>query len=83
MSNIMNTLFGPLGKVNCLYFYFLSILFFVIFIIILLNRVYKIIKQYKKLNSDFYITSIIILVYTLIPYYINRLMYSVCVNSLR
>jgi hypothetical protein len=79
----MNSLFGPLGRDNCVYFYFLSILFFISFIIILLLFLFTIIKNPKYLNKQLVLNTIFGLVYTILPYYVNRLMYSICVNSLR
>jgi len=79
----MNSLFGPLGRDNCVYFYFLSILFFISFIIILLLFLFTIIKNPKYLNKQLVLNTIFGLIYTILPYYVNRLMYSICINSLR
>lgn len=81
MQNIMNSLFGPLGREYCVYFYFLSILFFVMFATYLLMTVVNIVRNPKMVNGKMLLNSVFLLIYTLVPYYVNRLMYTMCVNS--
>jgi hypothetical protein len=77
----MNSLFGPLGREYCVYFYFLSILFFVMFATYLLMTVVNIVRNPKMVNGKMLLNSVFLLIYTLVPYYVNRLMYTMCVNS--
>ena len=83
MSDIMNNLFGPLGKEYCVYFYALSILFFISFVLSAGFILYKIVKNPKDLSGKFLLNSVFVLIYTLIPYYVNRLLYTMCINSVR
>ena len=83
MTDIMNELFGPLGKEWCIYFYVLSIFFFASFIISAGFMLYKIAKNPKDLSVMFFFNSVFVLLYTLIPYYVNRLLYTMCMYSLR
>ena len=81
MQNIMNTLFGPLGREYCSYFYFLSILFFVAFASYLIITIVNMIRNPKIVNGQMLLNSSLLLIYTLVPYYVNRLMYTMCLNS--
>ena len=83
MQTIMNSLFGPLGQEYCIYFYFLSIFFFVAFAAYFLITIVNIIRNPKIVNGQMLLNSALLLIYTLVPYYVNRLMYTMCVNSVR
>lgn len=81
MGNFMNYYFGPLNTEYCLYFYFLSVLFFIIFVISVLFIILSVIRKPSVLTYKFTLNSVIILVYTLLPYFVNRLLYTMCINS--
>jgi hypothetical protein len=81
MDDFMNTYFGPLGKEWCNYFYFLSILAFLTFVFYVLFFIYAIIKKPSSLNLNFISNSVFVLLYSLIAYYINRLLHTMCINS--
>ena len=83
MFDFMDNLFGPLGKEFCIYYYVLSILSFISFIIATFFILFKIVKNPKSVNSDFLFKSGLIILYTIIPYYINRLLYTMCINSVK
>ena len=83
MQTIMNSLFGPLGQEYCIYFYFLSIFFFVTFVGYFLITIVNIIRNPKIVNGQMLLNSALLLIYTLVPYYVNRLMYTMCINSVR
>jgi hypothetical protein len=83
MSNFMNKYFGPLTKEYCIYFYILSILLFAIFVFGLISFIILVVKKYKTLESTFYMNNILILVNILIAYFVNRLLHSMCIGSLR
>ena len=80
--DLMNKLYGPLGKEYCTYFYILSIFFFLSFIVSIVFTILQIVKNPKIVNMKFVFTSLAIIIYTLIPYYVNRLLYTMCINSL-
>jgi hypothetical protein len=75
----MDYLFGPLGKRYCNYFYYLSIMFLFFFGCACL----MVIKNLFSKKKDMSFTSIyLILTQPFLMYFINRLYYSMCVNSL-
>ena len=86
MTNFMNEYFGPLSKEYCVYFYFLSIFFFFIYVIILIGVIAFIIKHYNnpaKVNLAFLINSVMLLLNSIIAYFVNRLLHTMCVNSIQ
>ena len=82
MSNFMTNYFGPLSKEYCLYFYILSILSFIFFVVGLFSFVVIIIKKHKSLESTFYMNNIFTLFNILIIYFVNRLLHTMCVVSI-
>jgi hypothetical protein len=76
----MNEYFGPLGKEYCVYFYFLSIFFFILYVMSLISVIVFIIRHYNKVNLQFIINSIMVLVNTLLGYFVNRLLHTMCIN---
>ena len=85
MTNFMNEYFGPLSKEYCVYFYFLSIFFFFIYLTTLIGIIAFIIKHYNngaKVNLLFFINSVMLLLNSLIAYFVNRLFHTMCVNSI-
>ena len=82
MDSFMNKYFGPLPREYCIYFYALSIVFGVTFIISLISIVYFMITHVKKINTLFIANSIFILLNTFIAYLANRLLHTMCVKSI-
>ena len=82
MSTFMNNYFGPLSKKYCIYFYYLSIFFFVIYVISLISFIAFIVKHYNKVNLAYIVNFVMILINTLLGYFVNRLLHSMCMNSL-
>ena len=83
MSNqeIMNSIYGNLPKDYCLYFYALSVFGFVLMIFTFL--VALIIGITRKKDFSFYFQAMMgVFAYGLF-YFQNRLLHSMCVNSLR
>ena len=78
----MNNYFGPLSKKYCIYFYYLSIFFFVMYVISLVSFFVFIVKHYNKVNLAYIINFVMILINTLLGYFVNRLLHSMCMNSL-
>lgn len=79
MNNLSEeTLFGPLPKSYCLYFYYLSILGFVLLTLSLISNIALGLNKNKGL--DFYLSSFMISISYLIFYFQNRLLYSMCIN---
>lgn len=78
----MNYLFGPLGKEYCSYFLILAIFTFFVFIMTAITSVMYISKFYKKMNAFMYLSMAHILFTALIGYFVNRLLYSMCISSI-
>ena len=81
MNNFMQDYFGPLGQEYCLYFYILSVIFFILFILSIIGVVAGVAMNYKKLNSMFILNSAFLVLNTLLAYFVNRLLNTMCVNS--
>ena len=75
----MNTLFGPLDQTYCNYFYYLEVLFFGIFLFTV-GMVLKTLMTQKKYDPA---QLFIVILQPLTMYFVNRLYYSMCVNSLK
>ena len=72
-----NSFFSPLGKEYCNYFYFLSVFFFILAVIQVGLFAMKAMQKgsVKELPQLF-----IYLLYPLLAYFQNRLLFSMCVN---
>lgn len=72
-----NSFFSPLGKEYCNYFYFLSVFFFILAVIQVGLFVMKAMQKgsVKELPQLF-----IYLLYPMLAYFQNRLLFSMCVN---
>lgn len=78
MNEVMDYLFGAIGKEYCMYFYFLSVLAFIAFIIALVS-VIRLMATNKKLPIS---TAVLVVFQPFLVYFVNRIFYSMCVNSL-
>ena len=77
MEKIMNDFFGPLDPGYCQYFYVLSIFSFLSFVSCFLGIGYKFLNK-NKININLYL----VLLNSFFGYFVNRLLYSMCVASL-
>ena len=75
----MQTLFGPLDKSYCNYFYYLEVMFFGIFIF-MIGMVIKTITTKKSYDP---MQLFLVILQPLMLYFVNRLYYSMCVSSLK
>lgn len=80
MDNIMDTLYGPLPKSYCLYFYYLSIIGFVLLVLSVGGSLFMALS--KPRGAHFYTSSLMIAISYLIFYFQNRLLHSMCIHSL-
>lgn len=76
MQMNLNDFFAPLGKEYCNYFYFLSVFFFVLMVVQIVMFIYKALQKgnLKELPQLF-----LNMLYPLLGYFQNRLLYSMCV----
>ena len=83
----MDSLFSVLNKPYCNYFYLLTVIGFVWLIMSILTSLYLLynsfsnMKDSKEMSKKFYISLIPMALYFIV-YLQNRLLYSMCVNSL-
>lgn len=80
MDDTMNTLFGPLDRRYCDYFYFLSIIGFVLLAILLVTSL--VVGITKRKGVDFYMQTISVALGYAIFYFQNRLLHSMCVGTM-
>jgi hypothetical protein len=77
---INDQLFGPLDRKYCLYFYYLSIFNLILLVFLVISSLYIIMTS--KNSGVFGFQMIFAVLTYAIFYFQNRLMYSMCVNSL-
>jgi hypothetical protein len=83
MSEFMTTYFGPLSREYCAYFYFMSILFFVFFILSIIGVVSAVVMKGKKMDFMFILNSSMLILNTLLAYFVNRLLNTMCKGSVK
>jgi hypothetical protein len=77
MSELYNQFFSPLGKEWCAYFLYLMYFSFAALVMTVLASIYDILQKKPKFGVSQYLFSII---NAGVMYFVNRLMYSICVN---
>lgn len=76
-AGISDYLFGPLGAEYCNYFYYLTVLSFLTFLFVLGSCLYIAVKSSK---AD-YVQLMLVSFQPFLAYFVNRLFYSMCMNS--
>jgi hypothetical protein len=79
----MSNYFGPLSKEYCMYFYLMSIFFFIIMVMGLVGVVSTIILKPKQVNVMFFINALMLMMNSILAYFVNRLLHTMCANSIR
>lgn len=82
MSDLKTLFFGPLDKSSCDYFLIISVIFFVGLIILLVNELIYIVRNFSRLNFRHISGGLIIIFNIFIAYFVNRLLYTMCSKSL-
>ena len=78
----MSSLFSPLGKEWCLYYFFILVFVFIVSLIAAITSLIEVFNLKKKTFSSVIITLLPILTYVIL-YFQSRLIYSICVGSLK
>jgi hypothetical protein len=78
--NFVDTLFGPLSKQYCVYFYFLSIFGFILLAIFIISSI--LVGLSKRKGLDYYMQVVGIALGYAIFYFQNRLLHSMCVGAM-
>jgi hypothetical protein len=73
-GSIQKTLFSPIGKEYCLYFYYTSVIAFIFFLLASIGGLYQVFN-----GSLSIFTYLIGLLSPALLYFNNRLLYSMCV----
>ena len=81
MSDLMNSLYGPLSGKYCMYFYIMSIVMFLTFVFLLGHLLMNMIRG-KGGDKTNMMLKFNLLVSSFIGYFTNRLLYSICLGSL-
>lgn len=76
--NLFDQIVAPVSNEYCYYFYILAVLFFVSTVVSLLTLALQLVKSFKS----FKLISLLVPLNTFIMYFINRLLYNMCVGSI-
>jgi len=82
MSNVNDYLFGPLDKKYCAYFYYLSVIGYVLMLLVLISLIGMLIMD-KKTDMKFVVGSVYLILLYFMVYFQSRLLNTVCMTSLR
>ena len=82
MVQLLDKLFGALGKESCMYFYFLSVLSFIMLVFSILSVVIYMIKHRKSMNYSTITHMLIVSIHLLIAYFVNRVLHTICTKTL-
>ena len=82
MSSFVDMYFGPLNKDSCIYFFVMSVIFFIFLVIALFAQFFVIIKSYKVLNFNLILNAGLVSINLFLIYYVNRIFYTMCNKSL-
>ena len=81
MSGFMDSYFGPLSREYCLYFYLMSVFFFLMIVLGAIGIVAAFINKPKKFDLMLVIHAVMLLFNAILAYYVNRLLNTMCMNS--
>lgn len=81
MDKFMNQYFGALGKESCVYFYVMSIIFGISFVMGLISFIAYLVANIKKLDKHMAFMGLHSLITVFLVYFVNRLLHTMCVNS--
>lgn len=79
---MFGAVFSPLSKSSCIYFFALTVFFFVVLVLTLFGEIYFAATNYKKLDMKIIAHGVLLLINIFLAYFINRLFYSMCTKSL-
>jgi len=82
MSNFPSSFFTPLGKDYCVYFYFIAIIALITIVVKIINMLYHLFSK-KGLDGYVIMSDLIVLITLILSYFVNHLLYSMCVGSLK
>lgn len=77
---MIDNLFKPLPKSYCSYFYYLSVIGFLLLVLSIVGKLSILLFSKTVLSLSFYMNSLIVFFTYLMFYFQNRLLYSMCTN---
>jgi hypothetical protein len=80
-NQFITNYFGPLPKEYCAYFYILSMVFAIYFLIIFFTMLGYVFTNIKNLNFSIIMKFLFSLSSALVIYFANRLLHTMCINS--
>ena len=78
MLPLFDTIVGPMSADSCVYFYVVALLSFFLLVLSLLSIVFKLVKK----PNSFSWQTLIVPVNAGLMYFVNRVLYNMCVGSL-
>jgi hypothetical protein len=82
MANLMSDYFGPFDKNACVYFLIMTVIFFISLVLVFVSELLFIVQNYKRLTFKMVSAGILILFNIFLAYFVNRLLYGMCISSL-
>lgn len=82
MSDFINSVSGPLDKQACVYFFFWTMLFFVILVVAFVAEMFVLFRDFKHLSRQNIIGGLLLLFNIFLAYFVNRLLYTMCNKAL-
>lgn len=81
-SDIAAYLFGPLDRKYCNYFYYISVVSYVFFIVTILAFLYMLL--FSKTKNNFITMNLFSTIFSFfLAYFANRILYTMCQSSLK
>jgi len=74
----MDSIFGPLDRKYCLFFYYIAIIFFVYMVFVIVSMLYNAVKNTG--SSQYYLYSVGLMLSFALSYFQNRILYSMCIG---
>ena len=81
-KDLSDSLFGPLSKDYCFYFYYFAVAGFIIMIMFIILSLVFIVRFYKKLNANIIMNLVAMIINSFLLYFSNRLLFTICMKSL-
>lgn len=82
MSDLTDRFFGPLGKEWCMYYFAILVFVFIFFILSIISAVIGLLNLKKFTFNEIYLLSVPVIM-NLVLYLQSRIIYSICVSSLK
>ena len=79
---MLESLFQPLTKKSCNYFYFFSVAGLILMIVFILILLVSMLRNYKKIDIKMIINIFAMIINSFLLYFSNRLLYTMCIKTL-